>query len=388
MSGLTKLTIAACDHLQRGVHKGAISGGVIELVFYSDNNIIKRASLSADRTSLYRSVEATKDKITLFCKRLGIDESQLEYDRSNLSKKEKLLFKLRFLKKMFFEAFIPTQWIIVYKHKDDPKWKRIIPDSRVFQADTFVIYKDGIYTIFYEELKFADYHGYLMAAELDIENNQLINEKIILKLNHHLSYPNIFKENDTYYMIPEAGDSGRVDLYQCTSFPYEWTFKQTLINNIEAVDTTPLRYNNAWYLFTTVIEKGADCNDELSIFKSDDIFNMPFEPLYNEPVISDICNARMGGNFFEKDGELFRVSQNCGKRYGYQANLNKVIQIEGGYKEERVEIIKPSFGSLGFHTYNQAHELMVGDMEIARFDFYSLKRFVWGNFKSVVLGKS
>lgn len=388
MSGRTKLTIAGSDHLQRGVHKGAISGGVIELIFYQNDEVIKTASLSADRTSLYRSVEATKDKITLFCQRLGVDEAQLEYDRSDLSKKEKIFFKLRFLKKMFFEAFIPTQWIIVYKHKKESKWKRIVPDSKVFQADTFVIYKDDKYYIFYEELKFDDYQGYLMVAELDLKNNQLINEKTILKLDHHLSYPNVFQENGTYYMIPEAGDSGRVDLYECSAFPYEWGLKKTLIDNVEAVDTTPLKYQNAWYLFTTVIEKGADCNDELSIFKSDDLLNTPFKPLYDEPIISDISNARMGGNFFEKNGELFRVSQNCGKRYGHQANLNKIIQIEGGYKEELVETIKPSFGALGFHTYNQDHELMVGDMEIARFDFYSLKRFVWGNFKSVVLKKS
>ena len=375
-----------CDNLQRGVYKGAVSGGIIELIFKQGDAIVRRVSLSADRTSLSRSLQMTREKVDLICQRLDITESQLDYDRSDLSGKEKLITKLLFLKKMLFEAFIPTQWVIVYKKENEAKWQRIIPDSSVFQADTFVVFKDNKYFIFYEELQFADYHGYLMAAELDIENNQLINEKVILKLDYHLSYPSAFEEAGKFYMIPESADGHTVDLYECTDFPYQWQKKQTLLADIDAVDTTVLKKDGVWYLFTTEIVKGADCNDELSVYKSSDLFNEPFTKLYDEPIVSDITNARMGGNFIERDGELFRVAQNCGKRYGHQANINKVIQIEGGYKEEIVDTLKPE-RALGFHSYNQDHDLVVGDMEIARFDFYSLKRFVWGNIKQVVFNR-
>ena len=288
---------------------------------------------------------------------------------------------------MLFEAFIPIQWVIVYKGKDEKKWHKIIPDSKVFQADPFVVFKDDKYYVFYEELKFEDYHGYLMVAELDIANNQLINEKIILKLENHLSFPNVFEENGTYYMIPECADSHRVDLYECTDFPYQWKHTRTLLDNIQAVDTTPLKTHDGWYLFTSEIVDGADCNDELSIYKSANLLNEPFTKLYDEPVISDVTNARMAGHFIQHKGELFRVSQNCGKRYGHQANINKVSQIEGGYKEELVNTLKPDRSALGFHTYNQDHEIIIGDMEIARFDFYSLKRFVWGNIRKHVFKK-
>jgi len=54
---------------------------------------------------------------------------------------------------------------------------------------------------------------------------------------------------------------------------------------------------------------------------------------------------------------------------------------------EHLETLKPSVGALGFHTYNQANKIIVGDMEVARFDVYSLKRFVWGNIKKVVFGR-
>ncbi|HIO91759.1 MAG TPA: hypothetical protein EYG68_02810 [Leucothrix mucor] len=387
MSSHYKLTIAGTNSLQQGVHKAAISHDSIELVVSKNNKIIKQVNLAADRTSLYRSLEATKAKIDLICQRLGIDEQKLDYDRANLSRFSSIAYKILLLKKMLFEAFIPIQWVIVYKGINDKKWQKIIPDSKVFQADPFIVFKDNKYYIFYEELKFSDYHGYLMVAELDLDKQQLINEKIILKLEHHLSFPNVFEENGTYYMIPECADSHRVDLFECTDFPYQWKKNKTLLDNIQAVDTTPLKTDNGWYLFTSEIVKGADCNDELSIYKSTDLLNKPFSKLYDEPVISDVTNARMAGHIIQRNGELFRVSQNCGKRYGHQANINKIIQIEGGYKEEHLETLKPSVGALGFHTYNQANKIIVGDMEVARFDVYSLKRFVWGNIKKVVFGR-
>ena len=384
MSPTYKLIISGTPHFQRGVYKATASQANIELVFFRDDEKIKAVKLSVDQISFNRSLENTKNKITLLCNRLGINEKELVYDRSNLTRLEKLRYQLQFLKKQLFEAFIPVQWVIVFKKEGEKSWRKIIPHFSVFQADSFIVYKDEKYYLFYEELKFENYHGYLKVAELDIINNQLINDRTILSLDYHLSYPNVFEENGTFYMIPESGDSHTVDLFECTSFPYEWKKKLTLIDGIQAVDSTPLKTKDGWYLFTTEIVKGAGCNDELSIYKSADLFNKPFIKLYDEPVISDVTNARMAGHFIQRDGEIFRVSQNCGKRYGHQVNINKVIQIENGYKEELIETIKPEDGALGLHTYNQAHQVIVADMEIMRFDLNSLKRVLGGKLKKLL----
>lgn len=384
MSHNYSLKIAGNSHLERGLYQAAIYKNKVELVFYKDNEIIQVANLSAAQTALSNSLQHTKDKISLFCQRLNIDEQQLEYDRSSLNKVEALSYKLLSYGRKLIDAFLPVQWIIVYKHKDDSKWKKIIPDSSVFQADPFIVYKDGKYYVFYEELKFKDWHGYLMAAELDIENACLLNEKVILHKDYHLSYPSVFEENGIYYMIPESGDANSVDLYECTNFPYEWKKKQTLLDNIQAVDTTLLKTNQCWYLFTTEIVKGATCNDELSIYKSTDLFSAPFEKLYDTPVVTDVTNARMAGHFMHEDGDIYRIAQNCGKRYGHQANINKILNIEGGYKEEKVEVIKPDFPAVSFHTYNQSEDIIIGDMEIPRFDAYSLKRSTWVQLKRLL----
>lgn len=377
----TQLTISGYSNLNKGIWEASVKNGVIELIFSKDGKTLTKASLAADRVSFYKSLTKTQEKITLLCNRHNINEQELSYDKNKLGKIQDIIYKLLFVKKILFQAFIPIQWVMTYKLENKGKWHKIIPDSSVFQADTFVVYKDDKYYIFYEELEFKDYHGYLMVGELDIENKQLTNKEVILKRDYHLSYPNVFEEDGNYYMIPESGEGGSIDLYKCTSFPYSWEKKQTLIDKICAVDTTPLKTNNAWYLFTSEKVTGAGGNEELSIYKSAHLFNKPFEKLYEDPVVTDVTNARMGGHFIQKDGDIFRISQNCGKRYGHQANINKILQLEGGYKEELVEVLKPDFGALGFHTYNQDHDLIVGDMEIVRFDWYSLKRFIWGNIK-------
>ena len=39
-------------------------------------------------------------------------------------------------------------------------------------------------------------------------------------------------------MIPESNKNNTIDLYYCDEFPDKWVFKKTLINNINAHDTS------------------------------------------------------------------------------------------------------------------------------------------------------
>jgi len=380
----TTLTISGHSNIYKGIQEATIHTGVIELIFFRKGKILTKASLANDSMSLHKSLRKTQEKISLLCNRHNINEKNLEYDNKKPSKIQDIIYRLLLLKKLLFKAFVPVQWIIVYKRNDEKRWRKLIPSSKVFQADPFIVYKDNKYFIFYEELDFKDYHGYLMVAELDIKNNKLIKAKKILKLDYHLSYPCIFMDYDTYYMIPETAQGGSIDLYECTSFPYYWKKKQTLLDNISAVDTTPLKIKNTWYLFTSEKIKGAGGNEELTIYKSSSLLNKPFKKLYKYPVVTDVTNARMGGHFIKHNGEIFRVSQNCGKRYGHKVNINKVLQIEGGFKEELVKTHEASFGALGFHTYNHDHEITVGDMEIPRFDYYSLKRLMLSRIQKTI----
>lgn len=383
------LSIAKTNNIHQGIHQAVLFYDVVELIFTdrecSPSKELKRVSLSPDRVSFSHTLQQTNDKIRLICSRLGINEDCLVYDKTPLNTLKKKYYNSLFFSKMLYKMFIPMQWVIVYKTMESTEqWRKIIPPKEVFQADPFIIYNNNKYYVFYEELKFSDYHGYLAVAELDIEKGELINPKTILKRGYHLSYPSVFEEAGRFYMIPESGDNHTVDLYECTDFPYQWQKKRTLLDNIQAVDSTLLKKNNCWYLFTSEKAKGVSYDDELTLYKSSNFLNQPFEKMYDQPVISDVQNARMAGQFIHRDGEIFRVAQDGGKRYGYRAHINKVLQIENGYQETKVSTLEPNSNALGFHTYNEAQGVAVGDQLIARFDFYSLQRFISGNLKRVL----
>ena len=176
-------------------------------------------------------------------------------------------------------------------------------------------------------------------------------------------------------MIPESSANKTIDLYEAINFPYEWKLKKTLLENIEAVDSTIMKKDDTYYLFTSEKQPGISTNDELSIFYSKDFFNEKFKRLFDNPVVSDIKSARMGGNFFSKNGKIYRVSQDCSKIYGHRININKIIEInKNNYEEKRVKVLEHPITKkiIGMHTYNSTNEIQVADFLIVRNDIKSL----------------
>ena len=290
-----------------------------------------------------------------------------------------LFFKVR-----IGRYFFPTQWIVGYKNINENTWKYLDISSEKMQADPFIVFENGKYFIFYEELYFEKNKGYISVGELDLEKNRLINQRIILEKDYHLSYPFVFKENNIWYMIPESSQNKTVDLYEAERFPYEWKLKKTLLKNIETVDSTFIKKYNIWYLFTNEKQLGISPNDELSIYYSEDFLNKEFKKLFLNPIISDVSCARMGGKFFLKNNKIYRVSQDCSKRYGYRVNINEILEIDkNNYKEQKIEVLKHPKNKkiIGMHTYNFSNEIEVADFLILRNDIKGLIRNIKSNLK-------
>ena len=72
----------------------------------------------------------------------------------------------------------------------------------------------------------------------------------VLEEKFHLSYPHVFSHSGTWYMIPEAYQSGSIILYRAKEFPYEWE-KVGKIVDIDGIDSTTFNLEGKWYMFTT-----------------------------------------------------------------------------------------------------------------------------------------
>ena len=268
------------------------------------------------------------------------------------------------------------QWIIVFYHNknnSDPyslkNYKRLVPPKDRFWADPLLIKNNNKYYVFIEELIFKNKLGHLSVMEIDKEGNYSVPKKILEK-KYHLSYPFVFKENDTFYMIPETSGNNDIQLYKCTEFPLKWELEKILMKNVIAVDTTIHKINDTYWMFTNIKkQKGASKHVELFLFSSKNLITDKWKEHPLNPIINDVKKARPAGSLFISNNKLFRPSQNCSNYYGYGLNMSVITQLsQTRYEEKTVHSIIPNWDIdvNSTHTFNSIDNLFIADIKIKR----------------------
>lgn len=266
------------------------------------------------------------------------------------------------------------QWILLVRFADDLpsslwRYRRLLPPKDRFWADPFVLQRDGRYYLFFEELVFARGKGHLSVAEID-EQGRVGPVTPILVKDTHLSYPFVIEHGGELYMIPEEQEQRCVPLYRCVEFPARWEKVMNLLDDVRAVDATLHYHGGRWWLFANLLDNGVGANsDELHLFSAPEFPSRDWTPHPQNPVVSDVQRARPGGRLFERDGRLYRPSQDCGRRYGWALNLNLVERLDAQeYRERPVTRAEPTWAPdmLATHTFNAAGRLYVMDAEIRR----------------------
>jgi len=193
---------------------------------------------------------------------------------------------------------------------------------------------------------------------------------VVLERGYHLSYPFLFEEDETFYMVPETAENKTIELYKCIEFPKKWEFCMNLMEDVYAVDTTIVKKDNKYWLFCNIKEnEGASSCDELFLFYSDSLFNPNWTAHPGNPIVSDVKSSRSAGNIFDFKNKLYRPSQNSAKRYGYGMNINEVTELnEKSYQENTVQSIYPNWEKdiLATHTLNNIGRLTVIDALLRR----------------------
>ncbi len=276
---------------------------------------------------------------------------------------------IRIVREMFFRVFYLDSWFLMFylgSNESIPfkELKKIVPPKDRFWADPHITRINGTYYIFIEEFLREKNKGVISVMEMDELGNWKPPVKVLEK-EYHLSYPFIFEWNDKFYMVPESRANKTIDLYECDEFPYKWSFKQCLMENVSAVDTTLIYYSNKWWLFTAMSENEAAApNVELFLFYTDDLFRGEWKEYPRNPIISDVKSARPAGSLFMKEGKLFRPSQDCSKMYGFGFDLNEIeVLSETEYCERKTLSVRPNWDKkiLATHTFAKCGKLTVID---------------------------
>jgi len=280
----------------------------------------------------------------------------------------------RLLHKVWQKIRFRGQWILMLHYGDSPsqsfaRFKKMIPPKELFWADPFLIKRDNKYYLFIEEYLFARGKAHISVMEMEKDGNAGLPVKI-LDEPYHLSYPFVFEYEGNLYMIPESFEAEKIQVFECTDFPFCWRHKMDLMKGLWAADTTLFFYNGRWWLFTNIAEnKGSSLDDELFLFYANTPLTTNWKSHPKNPVVSDVRRARPAGNIYFQDGKLIRPSQDCSKVYGYGFKLNEIeVLTETEYREKSILEVTPCWDKIlrRTHTFSHAPGLTVIDGQIHR----------------------
>lgn len=198
-----------------------------------------------------------------------------------------------------------------------------------YVADPFGMWMDRRLHVFVEAYDYRTRHGEIHALVLD-ERFTVLDRRPVLREAWHLSYPFVFAADGEIWMLPEATQSGRLSLYRAVAFPWRWERDPRFQFPVGAIDPTPIRVDDEWWLFYT--PPGATPRLRQSVLKvarASHLFG-PWRELDAPPVLTGLEGSRMGGTPMRQDGGSWLLPmQDCRVTYGAGVVMRRVEAASG-----------------------------------------------------------
>lgn len=212
---------------------------------------------------------------------------------------------------------------------------KMTPDRNEFWADPFLyLYKD-VYYVFFEKYNNNDKRGVISCGQL--VNGEISNITEVLRLDYHLSYPNIFEIDNEIFMIPETSENLRVEIYKCVEFPVKWSLYSQGFEGCSIVDVNYYKDKNddQWLFLNQALSGSSDNCSSLYIYRVDSLKLNLIEAHKQNPVLINSRLARNAGPIFHYNNDIIRPSQNNTYGiYGFNINFNKIIKLNINEYEE------------------------------------------------------
>lgn len=199
---------------------------------------------------------------------------------------------------------------------------RWIPNKRrgTFIADPFGIHSGQTLTILAEELDDRDPRGRIVALDWP-DAGEPGPVRTVIDRTFHLSYPYLLQLGGSIYCIPEAADSGSIQILRAASFPDRWEPFATIATGVPAIDTTVFWHEQRWWALAALKSRPTEL--KLHAWHANSLEG-PWHPHAANPLKSDVRSTRPAGTPFHHAGILYRPAQDCSATYGGAVVLNRV----------------------------------------------------------------
>ena len=194
-------------------------------------------------------------------------------------------------------------------------------DSTVFLADPFFVKEKDTFYLFFEHKTTKSNANIGLLTSVD--GKKYFYRGTVLSQKFHLSYPQVFKYRNDFYMVPESKQSNMVLLYKAHRFPFNWRVCDTLINNVQLVDPSI-------YLSDTLnVMVASDYAKNMFVYEADSLFGK--WKLNKKPIALIGTESRAGGRFFADQKGLLLPVQDFSKGYGCGVSLYRFLFKDGNY---------------------------------------------------------
>lgn len=283
--------------------------------------------------------------------------------------------------KILSKLFYLNAWTVGYRKLENEneelpsrnkkaKYDLVPLNDYIYYADPFV-FEDGNDTYLFVE-SMNRYRGIATISVSQYQNGRFGKFIEIIKEPFHMSYPNVFKYGENYYMIPETSGSGQVRLYVATKFPYHWELCKVLLENGNAYTDNTIEFiDDNVFIYAFYESKGERFIElyQLDLIKHELIRKNPGQIITNE---------RPAGNIICISGKKYRPLQDCDLYYG---KAIKIYSHNQDQDEKLIEYINEDCYDVkakiltGTHTLNRSKHFEVIDVKYDRFCL--TKRWIW-----------
>ncbi|MDO4617443.1 MAG: hypothetical protein Q4B03_08305 [Lachnospiraceae bacterium] len=237
-------------------------------------------------------------------------------------------------------------WIVLYRERETKDFHQLQGQKNYWYADPFLLEYNGKTFLLTEAFDNRTQIGKIAVSE---ELDGTFEKPVILIENmYHMSYPCVFEYKGKVYILPETGESKRLELYEFDDFPKPHYTKYVLLEGVRYDDCTVLSLDTGIHIWAY------DDRHNRSLLYSLDLSTKQVKLLYARDYKEK--KHRPAGALYEENGKLFRPSQNCTESYGGSLLLNEIVDI-ACLKDRMIHEYKPEDVSECYtklHTYNRS----------------------------------
>lgn len=245
-------------------------------------------------------------------------------------------------------------------------------------ADPFILSTARDTYIFFEWYDYSKGKGVLALSR---ESEQFERIHVARAEDYHLSFPQVFEHEGSYYCIPEQNQAGHLDLYVFDEDSLALRRDSVLLEGMRVVD--PIVYHDGvlWHLLFTQKEYPSA---KLYHYTSPALRG-PYAEAGINPAKVDVSSARSAGAIIRHGEIMLRPAQNCVGAYGRSVELMKVTTLsENCIIEERYDTVMPRRNTpycQGLHTINGNDAYTVFDGKRYVFTWHGMIQQIRQKFK-------